>query len=70
MLRPAESRLWRRLPFRASGGVWYWWPLDRLGIVYGDHFMHDIFSVRYGYKRIYHFGPLCIKWRPFRRDAP
>jgi hypothetical protein len=58
-----------RLPWRTSDGVWVWWPWRRLGIIYGDHFIHDIFSVRYGHSRIYHLGPLCIKWTPFREGS-
>jgi hypothetical protein len=58
-----------RWPWRTAPGKWVWWPMPgRLGIIYGDHFIHDIFSVRYGHDRIYHFGPLCIKWRPSSGD--
>lgn len=61
------SRHWvKPIPFRTSFG-WCWWPIPgRLGILYGERFNRSLFSVRYGYSKVWDIGPFSIKWNPSR----
>ena len=50
-------------PWSPEPGVWCWWPIPgRLGVLYGARFSREMFSVRYGYTKVWDVGPFSIKW--------
>lgn len=49
---------------RAPRARWFFLPWGKLGILLLDKNDPILFSERYGYCKVWRFGPLKIKWYP------